>query len=314
MKKKMWIIVLALICVLALAGCKCEHEWVEADCDTAKTCSLCGETEGAPLGHSWAAATCEDPKTCENCGAKEGEAKGHFWDEATCEEAMTCNVCRATEGEPLGHVWEEATTELPKTCTVCQATEGEPLDVDPRFTTESTKELHGRWSSDVVLTGEMLGMEDYVEKLECTLFYEFSSNGEGNMYIEFEDRFAVLDAMKKMTLDTTYLTYAAMGYGKTATDELMESSLGMTTEEFVDMTIESMDMEDLFGMFFADFLYYVEDGKLYITHAVPTEGREPSWEDDFDHTKYTLENGVLIMDEEYLDDPDEPLEWIRVEE
>lgn len=313
MKRKIWIACLLVICIVMLAGCKCEHEWVDADCDSAKTCALCEETEGAPLGHSWLAATCEDPKTCENCGATEGEAKGHFWEEATCEVAETCNVCHQTEGEPLGHTWEEATTELPKTCSVCQAKEGEPLDVDPRFTTASTKELHGIWSCDVTLTGKMLEMEDYLEALECTLFYNFGSNGEGNMYIEFEDRFVILEAMKKMTLDVTYQTYAALGYGQKATDELMEETFGMSTEEYVDKSIESMDMEELFGMFFADFLYYVEDGKIYMAFADPMGVQGLSWENDFESTKYTLEEGVLIMEEEYLDDPDVPLEWKRVE-
>ena len=28
------------------------HTWVDADCDTAKTCSVCGATEGDPLGHT----------------------------------------------------------------------------------------------------------------------------------------------------------------------------------------------------------------------------------------------------------------------
>jgi len=314
MKQKIRILILLAACILVLTGCKCEHQWVEADCDTAKTCSLCEETEGAPLGHSWLAATCEDPKTCENCGATEGEAKGHFWEQATCEVAKTCNVCHQTEGDPLGHTWEEATTERPKTCSVCQVTEGEPLDVDPRFTTASTKELHGLWSCDVTLTGEMLELDDYLENLECTLFYYFGSNGEGNMYIEFEDRFAVLDAIKKLTLDVTYQTYAAMGYGMKETDKIMEEMMGMSTEEYVDRSIESMDMEDFFGMFFSDFLYYVEDGTVYMTFPDPATGGEASWENDFESSKYTLENGVLIMEEDYLDDPDKPLEWTRVEE
>ena len=313
MKQKIWIALILAACILVLAGCKCEHEWVEADCDSAKTCTLCEETEGAPLGHSWLAATCEAPKTCENCGATEGEAKGHFWEEATCEEAKTCNVCNQKDGNPLGHTWEEATTELPKTCSVCQVTEGEPLDDDPRFTTASTKELQGLWSCNVTLTGKMLEMEGYLESLECTLFYNFGSNGEGNMYIEFKDRFAVLEAIKQLTLDVTYQTYAAMGYGMSATYELIKETTGMSTEEFVDKSIESMDMEELFGMFFTDFLYYVEDGKVYMTFSNPMEEQELSWENDFESTKYTLEDGVLIMEEEYLDDPDVPLEWTRVE-
>ena len=61
MKRTYSVLLLVLACLLVFTGCKCEHEWVEADCVTAKTCSLCQEIEGAPLGHTWAAATCETP-------------------------------------------------------------------------------------------------------------------------------------------------------------------------------------------------------------------------------------------------------------
>ncbi|MBR5616943.1 MAG: hypothetical protein IKW50_02040, partial [Oscillospiraceae bacterium] len=53
------------------------HSWVNADCDTAKTCSVCGATEGNALGHSWVDADCDTAKTCSVCGATEGTALGH---------------------------------------------------------------------------------------------------------------------------------------------------------------------------------------------------------------------------------------------
>lgn len=56
-----------------------EHNWTAANCTTAKTCSICGKTEGSALGHDWADATCTAPKTCKRTG------------------------CTATDGSPLGH-------------------------------------------------------------------------------------------------------------------------------------------------------------------------------------------------------------------
>ena len=53
--------------------CKNGHIWVEATCETPKTCSVCGKTEGKALGHDWSFATLEKPKTCKNCGATVGE-------------------------------------------------------------------------------------------------------------------------------------------------------------------------------------------------------------------------------------------------
>lgn len=58
-----------------------EHNWAAANCTTAKTCSICGKTEGSALGHDWADATCTAPKTCKRTG------------------------CTATDGSPLGHEW-----------------------------------------------------------------------------------------------------------------------------------------------------------------------------------------------------------------
>lgn len=59
-----------------------EHDWTAANCTTAKTCSICGKTEGSALGHDWADATCTTPKTCKRTG------------------------CTATDGSPLGHDWD----------------------------------------------------------------------------------------------------------------------------------------------------------------------------------------------------------------
>ena len=125
--RRLMIIALALVMLLTLAGCACEHEWIDADCMNPKICAKCEETEGAPLGHTWSAATCVDPKICENCAVTEGEPKGHEWVEATCTEPNICSVCGETDGEPLGHAWVDATEYAPKTCSACGVTEGDPL-------------------------------------------------------------------------------------------------------------------------------------------------------------------------------------------
>jgi len=127
MKKKLAVIALFLVMLLALSGCACKHEWVEATCTVAKTCSKCQEVEGEPLGHTWVDADCVTPKTCSVCALTEGEALGHTWVDADCVTPKTCSVCAATEGEALGHTWVDADCVTPKTCSVCAATEGEAL-------------------------------------------------------------------------------------------------------------------------------------------------------------------------------------------
>lgn len=117
-----------VITIISINAKKHEHLWLNATCDQPKTCSICGETEGAPNGHVWDAATCTEPKTCAICGITEGSVKEHAWVDASCTAPKTCSVCGLTEGTALGHDWAEATCTKPKTCTRCNEKQGEALD------------------------------------------------------------------------------------------------------------------------------------------------------------------------------------------
>jgi len=138
------IIFTLLICALSLAGCACRHEWTTADCTTAKTCSLCNEVTGEPLGHTWHDADCVTPKTCTVCGKTEGESLGHSWEEATCETSITCTLCAQTEGNPLEHSFEAYTcdgTKFLSNCTRC----GQEQNLDPE--TYARQILTGTWEA-----------------------------------------------------------------------------------------------------------------------------------------------------------------------
>lgn len=127
MKKRIYLVVLFVVCTMLLAACQCNHDWIEADCTTAKTCSKCKETIGTPLGHAWLSATCTEPKSCSACGRKEGAAEGHQWNYATCENPKTCSVCQITEGRAEGHQWVSATCTAPQYCTICYESVGTAL-------------------------------------------------------------------------------------------------------------------------------------------------------------------------------------------
>ena len=106
-KKKKGRIVVITVIVLAIVGgilfYTCYHRWKDATCTKPKTCSICGKTEGEPLGHRWKDATCTKPKTCSVCNETKGKALEHDPDtwstvkEATCTEAgekeATCKRC-----------------------------------------------------------------------------------------------------------------------------------------------------------------------------------------------------------------------------
>lgn len=56
------------------------HVWNDATCDTPKTCELCGETEGEPVGHKGGLATCSSKAICDVCGLEYGEIGDHMFD------------------------------------------------------------------------------------------------------------------------------------------------------------------------------------------------------------------------------------------
>ena len=123
MKKLILFISLALL-LLAFVSCgECEHNWNEATCDSAKACSLCGITSGAPLEHNWQSASCNAPKTCSLCKKTEGAALEHVWTDDGCLTVKTCILCGA-EGDIADHNWKDATCLTPKFCPSCGAQEG----------------------------------------------------------------------------------------------------------------------------------------------------------------------------------------------
>ena len=126
MKKNVITALLVLFCC-TLSACGCKHTWDNATCQTPKTCSQCGATEGDVAEHQWTDATCVAPRTCTVCGETEGEPLPHNWMPATCTAPKTCVSCGAFEGDALGHKWEPATCTSPKICSVCKDQEGEPL-------------------------------------------------------------------------------------------------------------------------------------------------------------------------------------------
>lgn len=154
------------------------HTWQEATCTEPQTCSICGATEGEPLGHTWYSATCTTPRTCSVCGITSGTTLRHGWKNATCIERKTCRFCGLQEGKlrghsylpatctepeicsvcgriapwdsyPNGHQWIAATCTTPKTCSVCNKQEGELAShtfSDWQITLEATCQNEGEQS------------------------------------------------------------------------------------------------------------------------------------------------------------------------
>jgi hypothetical protein len=297
----------ALLCALVMAlglilsGCGCDHEWYAATCKAPKTCSLCGETQGEALPHTWQDATCTTAKICTVCDTTEGEALGHSWQDATCTDPKTCTRCHVTEGEAAGHQWEDATTEIPQTCTVCKRTTGGKLNVDPRFTTESTKALYGTWVCDIMASDEILGLENF-GGLECRMVMEFGKTGVMTLHMELKDKNAFQDKFRAYIMNALYEGFAAEGLSKEEADQAMLDSTGMTVLQYVDTILEQVNFSEWLDLFHAQEVYYVQDGQLFSAL---------NWDAVFEGKAFTLTDGKLVVDGVAMEEGGEPLVWTR---
>ena len=142
-------------------------------CDCGDTYTEAGE---AAKGHSWVDADCDTAKTCSVCGATEGEALGHKYDNA-CD--ADCNVC-GEERTPADHNWNEGTVTVDPTCegngvrtftcTVCNTTKTEEIDA----LNHNYGEVTYTWAQDnlsVTATRTCANNAEHVETETATATY-----------------------------------------------------------------------------------------------------------------------------------------------
>ena len=277
-------IVLVSICLL-LISCDCKHKWAEAGCTTAKTCTLCGETEGKPIGHTWDTEDCEKIRTCSVCKLAENPL-GHTWTKATCLVKKTCSVCKKTEGELADHVWIAATTEAPKTCNVCQKTEGTRIITDPRFVTASCKDIFGTWTGRVQLSGEAFDLPDFSEKMDLTYTVVFWNDGTYKMTFVQNKKAAFMEALEEYHAQTVYDLYAELGLSKEDADKEMIDQFGMDVKAYASMLVNADDLTAKFAPNIPNGVYYIANGVLY---------RGESWKDTLKAENFTLSDSTLKL-------------------
>lgn len=292
MKKKLTVLILALVCMLVLTGCFCKHEkWIDATCTDPKTCAECGDTEGEALGHVWMAATCETPKTCEICGVTDGEPKGHDILEATCTEAKHCTRCNLTEGEALGHKWMDATTEAPKTCETCAATEGERIITDSRFVTSQVKDLLGKWKAPLEMPGEALGIDEESTGIVFDIVVDFGNAGDMTFSMLLADEEAFWDAIIDIYVEAMYQEFEAQGVNRDDADAAMVDTYGMDVKDYLKQSMEGISMNDILASVYDQAgmagVYYMRDGKLFTG---------TNWEGEMTEEPFTLDGDKLVLD------------------
>ena len=264
--KKLGMFLLILTAVLALTACSCEHAWEEATCQSPQVCTLCGERQGEPLEHTWMAAD--------------------------CRQAQTCSLCGEVQGEPLEHVWMDATTEEPRTCALCSQTQGERIITDPRFTTQASLPLIGRWEFAVELSrlsGELAGQvgERYIP-VTC----DFCNDGCVYMYISQENMQMLLTQLRQLLQDRVQEQMQQQGLDAAAAEELLLDTVGLTMEAYLDAMLEQLEAEQTLsgalGKLGINGVYYVEGESLFYA---------PTWDEPMTELPFLMEENSLSFPE-----------------
>lgn len=279
MKRKLSVFCLFVVCLLMFTGC-CFHR-------------------------EWYAATCTDPKTCVECGETEGEALGHVWTDATCTDPKTCTTCRLTEGDALGHVWVDATTEAPKTCTTCAETEGERIITDERFTTAATADIQGKWSSELSMTGDMLGIEGFEQTLAIAILMDLGNDGTMVLGYSTVNNEEFSNAMYDYMVSVLYSDFSAEGIDQETANAAMVEVYGMTVEEYAEAFTAEMDFAAIFETMSINGVYYVEGDQFY---------SGINWNMEMGASAFSIEGDTLTLAEELSGLVDESIVFTRVTE
>ncbi|MBO7253255.1 MAG: hypothetical protein J6V25_11600 [Oscillospiraceae bacterium] len=212
-KKKLVLILAAVLALALFSGCCLSHEWQDATCETPKTCAKCDKTEGEALGHSWQDATCEAAKTCAVCAKTEGAALGHSWQNATCEAPKTCSTCAATEGEALDHEisWSQLnSTTMEGICAGC----GGSFTEDMNWELVGPYHVVGNWTATKLTTRDSNKFIDLPSGSVAQLW----NDGTGILTLAGDD-FELLWSFDRVEANDNYTNVYTLVYDFSTGDE-----------------------------------------------------------------------------------------------
>ncbi|MBR5525097.1 MAG: hypothetical protein IKU51_07510 [Clostridia bacterium] len=136
----------------------CSHTY-DNTCDA--SCNQCGAVREVN-DHTWTIATCSEAKTCTICGATDGEPLGHKWD-ITIKQ---CSVC----GKKITTEYDEWSDNLP-----AEITE-DVFDIETktvyRYRDNSTHVIYGEWSSEQT-TSTKPTESDTLTIVSTTMYYNY---------------------------------------------------------------------------------------------------------------------------------------------
>ena len=191
----------------------CSHTWVDADCDTPKTCSICGATEGEALGHTAEAddGNCTTEVKCTVCGDVTTPAGQHTpnADDGDCTTPIVCSVCETiTTPAKESHTGGTATCTEKAVCTVCSTAYG-TVDANNHID-ENTDHICDRecGKTDIGTHADSAEDNDHVCDYGCGVILEDHKGGDGTATCEHGKVCSVCGEYYGDTLEHNY-TYTA---------------------------------------------------------------------------------------------------------
>lgn len=136
------------------------------------------------------------------------------------------------------------------------------------------KDIVGTWKLDYDMSEQMaeeMG-DDYADfdgKLEITLKFDFTKDGEYKMYADdsFKDNFnAWLSDVCVYSVDMMYTTYEEMGMTRDDVDTLFRDEMGMSLSEYFEAALaEALDVEAMMDEMVTEGDYKVDGDKLFLS-------------------------------------------------
>ena len=167
-------------------------------------------------------------------------------------------------------------------------------------------------------------LTDYMSDFNMVVVSEFSEDGTYKQYVDMDQFTAsyeqfkteVTAYMKDMLAEVLIVSLADSGVVVETVEEL-ESALGMTYEEIIQMSLgmdlesfvnlamdESVNLEEMSEEATSEGKYKAEDGKLYMSDSLDTEIDESAYElYTIEGDVVTITEGVNIEADEYIDYP-----------
>lgn len=173
------------------------------------------------------------------------------------------------------------------------------------------------------LTDPELSLANYMDSFTLVIISEFKEDGTYVQYLDSASTEAALDALagaivpltEDLVLYTLSEQFRAFGYSfetkedvetfvGMAWDDIINTSLGMSLEEFAEQLINELVADTLTDEVLADGNYKAEKGKLYISESLDTEISEGCYETyEINGDVITVTGGVNIEETEILPYP-----------